>query len=120
MIHTDIKATREGLVGSVTASGYIIDRHVPFIALPDSRALFKIVRVINQINKRSILTMVLDVGPWNVHDQEYIFGSSRPQAETGTDYFHRSTNKAGIDLSEHVWNYLEMKDNTNVDWEFVE
>ena len=120
MKHEDIKATREGLVGHKTSSGYIIDVHVPFVALPDVRSLFKIVRITNKLNNRSILAMVLDVGPWNVHDYDYVFGTSRPQSESGKDSFNRITNKAGIDLSEHVWHYLEMEDNTNVDWEFIE
>lgn len=116
----NVKATREGLIGKRTASGYIIDVHVPFVALPDAGALFKAVRVKNVDNGRSIIAMVLDVGPWNTHDKDYVFGSARPQAESGTDWFGRPTNKAGIDLGEYVWNYLEMKDNTEVDWEFVE
>ncbi len=119
-MHKDIKATREGLVGSITASGYVIDVHVPFVALPNVKALFKIVRVINNINGKNILAMVLDVGPWNTHDWSYVFGIDRPQAESGTDYFKRATNGAGIDLSERVWHELDMKDNTIVDWEFVE
>lgn len=118
MIHTNIKATREGLIGHKTASGYVIDVHVPFVALPDVSALFKVVRI--NANGRSVLALVLDVGPWNVRDKDYVFGGARPQAECGRDYFFRATNKAGIDLGEYVWNYLEMKDNTNVDWEFVE
>ena len=34
-----VKATREGLIGGQTASGYIIDRVVPFVALPCGKAL---------------------------------------------------------------------------------
>lgn len=120
MLHNDIKATREGLIGKTTASGYIIDKHVPFVALPYTKALFKAVRVTNKLNNKSIIALVLDVGPWNVHDIDYVLGSERPQAESGTDLFMRKTNKAGIDLGEYVWNYLGMTDNTNVSWEFVE
>lgn len=115
-----VKATREGLIGGVTASGYVVDRHVPFVALPHSHALFKAVKVKNNNTNKSIIALVLDVGPWNVHDEEYVFGDARPQAELGTDLFGRRTNHAGIDLGEYVWKYLGMKDNSNVEWEFVE
>jgi hypothetical protein len=117
-LHSSIKATREGLVGHKTSSGYIIDVHVPFVALPDAKALFKAVKVTS--GDRSVIALVLDVGPWNVTDHDYVFGDARPQAESGTDLFYRTTNHAGIDLGEYVWNFLRMKDNTNVDWQFVE
>jgi hypothetical protein len=117
MIKT-VKATREGLIGGKTSSGYIIDTHVPFVALPHVHALFKAVRV--KANNKSIIALVLDVGPWNIHDDAYVFGDARPQAETGTDLFNRATNHAGIDLGEYVWNYLGMKGNVDVSWEFVE
>ena len=61
----------------------------------------------------------MDVGPWNVNDDAYVFGDARPQAESGVSISGHGTNGAGIDLSEHVWNYLKMKDNGDVSWEFV-
>lgn len=111
-------ATREGLIGEKTASGYIIDEHVPFVALPCTKALYRAVRV--KKGMKQIIALVLDVGPWNINDDTYVFNNSRPQAESGTDMFGRKTNKAGIDLSEKVWKYLEMEDNGDVEWEFVE
>jgi hypothetical protein len=114
-----VKATREGLVGQRTASGYVIDRVVPFVALPSTTALGKFVRVTNPTNQQSTLAVVLDVGPWNIHDDAYVFGGSRPQAETGTDATGRSTNGAGIDLGEEVWARLGMIDNADVEWEFI-
>lgn len=115
-----VKATREGLVGGHTASGYVIDTVVPFVALPSTQALHKFVRVTNPLTKLSTLAIVLDVGPWNEHDDGYVFGESRPSAEsTGVDTRNRSTNGAGIDLGEAVWKALGMKDNTDVLWEFV-
>jgi hypothetical protein len=114
-----VKATREGLIGQQTASGYVIDTIVPFVALPSTRALHRAVRVTNQTKSKSVIAIVLDVGPWNEHDDSYVFAGARPQAETGVDSTGRPTNGAGIDLGEYVWNFLEMKDNTMVDWEFV-
>lgn len=114
-----VKATREGLIGGKTASGYRVETDVPFVALPSTAALRLWVRVTNPANGKSIKALVLDVGPWNEKDHAYVFGGARPQAESGTDRFGRTTNKAGIDLGEKVWHALEMTDNANVEWEFV-
>lgn len=114
-----VKATREGLLGKATASGYLIDNHVPFVALPAKDALHRAVRLRNPTNGRSCIAMVLDVGPWNEEDNGYVFGGGRPQAELGVDTRGRETNGAGIDLGEFVWHALEMEDNGEVEWEFV-
>lgn len=114
-----VKATREGLVGQRTASGYIVDTVVPFVALPSTLALGMFVRVINPLTDKRAIAVVLDVGPWNEHDDDYVFGDARPQAESGIDTTGRPTNHAGIDLSEKVWKKLGMVDNSNVEWEFV-
>jgi hypothetical protein len=115
----EVKATREGLVGHKTASGYVIDNNVAFVALPSTSALGQFVRVHNPLNGKSTIAQVLDVGPWNEHNDGYVFRGDRPQAETGTDTAGRPTNSAGIDLGEKVWQLLGMKDNTKVYWEFV-
>lgn len=114
-----VKATREGLIGGRTSTGYIVDKYVPFVALPCADALYQVVRIFNPITNLICLAIVMDVGPWNVNDFLYVFSGHRPQAETGTDLFGRKTNKAGIDLGERVWKKLGMKDNTEVSWEFV-
>lgn len=112
-----VKATREGLYGCVTASGFVIDKVVPFVALPSTRALGRAVRV--TYHDKSCVAIVLDVGPWNEHDDAYVWQGQRPQAECGTDTFGRKTNSAGIDLGEKVWKTLGLTDNDLVDWEFV-
>jgi hypothetical protein len=114
-----VKATREGLLGSKTASGYVIDSVVPFVALPAHKALGNFVRVTNPSNKRSCLAIVLDVGPWNTQDDDYVFDGKRPAAESGVSLSGQGTNKAGIDLGEKVWKSLGMTDNSEVDWEFI-
>ncbi len=120
-----VKATREGLVGDKTASGYVIDRVVPFVALPSGRALGRFVKITNPTNGASTYAVVLDAGPWNTKDDRYVFGGARPAAESQMlgssllDEFGRQTNGAGIDLSERVWDLLGMRDNTEVDWEFL-
>jgi hypothetical protein len=112
-----VKATREGLPGRKTASGWTIDNRMPYVALPSERALYRFVRI--AANGRSAIAIVLDVGPWNTADDAYVFGSARPQAESGTDERGRLTNGAGIDLGESIWRELEMTDNGPVDWEFL-
>ena len=118
MVVWRVKATREGLLGQRTASGYVIDAIVPFVALPSTRALGQFVRVINPANQRMTLAIVLDVGPWNEHDDYWVDGS-RPAAESGISKSGEGTNGAGIDLGEAVWHRLGMLDNTDVEWEFV-
>jgi hypothetical protein len=114
-----VKATREGLIGQRTASGYVIDTVVPFVALPATEALGRCVRLLNPLTGISCFAIVLDVGPWNTQDNAYVFGGSRPQAESGKDMTGRPTNGAGIDLGEKVWSLLGMADNTDIDWGFA-
>ena len=114
-----VKCTREGLLGATTASGYRIDDVAPFVALPSTKALGMFVRLRNPANNKSAMAVVLDVGPWNTHDDEYVFGPNQPQAESGTDSHGRPTNRAGIDLGGKIWTELGMLDNTDVQWEFV-
>ena len=114
-----VKATREGLLGHDTSSGYVLEKHVPCVALPSRKALYKCVRLINPKNSATCDAVVLDVGPWNVEDDDYVFGGKRPQAESGTDCFGRTTNHAGIDLGEYVWNKLGMIGNDLVEWRFL-
>lgn len=114
-----VKATREGLIGGNTASGYVVDAVVPFVALPSVKALGRFVRVTNPANQRTTLAIVLDVGPWNEHDDAYVSGGARPAAERGASKSGTGTNGAGIDLGEKVWYRLGMTDNGDVEWEFV-
>lgn len=77
------------------------------------------VKVTNPATGKSVHALVLDVGPWNENDDAYVFGGSRPQAESGLSVSGKGTNGAGIDLGEYVWKQLGMTDNGLVDWEFV-
>jgi hypothetical protein len=115
-----VKATREGLVGSKTATGYVIDTHTPFVALPSTKALYRFIHISNPVNGRACFAIVLDVGPWNEHDDDYVFLGERPAAERGISVSGKGTNSAGIDLSQAVWNALGMTDNAQVAWRFLE
>lgn len=114
-----VKATREGLLGGKTASGYLVDTFVPFVALPSAAALRQWITITNPRNGRSMKALVLDVGPWNENDNAYVFGGARPAAESGIDTRGRKTNGAGIDLGDVVWHGIGMLDNDDVEWEFA-
>ena len=134
-----VKATREGLLGQKTATGDVLDRKRPIVALPSTKALDTFVRVVNPLNGKQQIALVDDVGPFNEHDDAYVFQPStmlppstmdpriegvayvpvRPQAESGVSVSGKGTNGAGIDLGEVVWAALGMLDNTDVQWEFV-
>lgn len=116
-------ATREGLVGQKTSTGYRIDTATPFVALPSDAALRLWVIVTNPRTGKSMRALVLDVGPHYEHDHAYVFGDGtvRPRAESlGVDDYGRTvTNKAGIDLGERVWKELGMTDNDVLNWDWA-
>src|SRR6266496_1282126 len=126
------KATREGLAGGKTSTGYRIDPHVPFVALPSTAALRLWLRIHNPANNKVVRALCLDTGPWNTDDHAYVFQPAtldhigltvppdtiRPQAESGHDTRGRKTNGAGIDLGERVWHDLGLTDNAEVCWQF--
>lgn len=109
-----VKATREGLIGGETASGYIVDTVVPCVALPSELALGKFIEIHNPLTGAACIAIVLDVGPWHIDDHAYVFGGSRPRSES-----EPHTNGAGIDLGEKVWAQLGMTDNTAVWWRLL-
>lgn len=110
-----VKATREGLVGFKTSSGYVIDKIVPFCALPAEKALGRFVSIRNPNTGLRCDAIVLDVGPHHIDDDNYVFHGARPQAESDPN-----SNGAGIDLSEKTWQTLGMLDNGPVDWVFIQ
>lgn len=129
-----VKCTREGLPGQRTATGYIIDSVVSFVALPSEQAKGRFVKL--QYQGATTYAQVLDVGPWNEHDDAYVFQGStdplhftrasvetRPQAEHGIDVSgNGKTNGAGIDLGEAVWKALGLPPSggsATVSWEFL-
>ena len=114
-----VKATREGLIGQMTATGWIIDAEYPFVALPSHKALGMWISLRNPLNGKHCCAQVLDVGPWNVEDDAYVFSGARPEAESGLSVSGKGTNGAGIDLGEKVWGLLGMTHNAEVEWVFV-
>lgn len=113
--HT-VHATREGLVGRVTASGHRIRERDWFVALPSRTALHRRVRVCYK--GQCIEAVVKDVGPWNTRNNYWDTGE-RPQAESGQDRRGRRTNGAGIDLSDGIAEALALGDGGRVQWRFL-
>ena len=111
-----VTASREGLVGGTTASGRKIEKDSIFVALPSRKALGLTVELFYK--GKTATAPVWDVGPWNTKDAYWLDGS-RPQAESGKDLFDRKTNKAGIDLSDALFEKLGLKGNDWVYWRFV-
>lgn len=99
-----VTASREGRVGSQTATGLVLAPETQGCALPSVRALHRIVEI--KYQGAMIQVPVLDVGPWFEHDDGYVFGGDRPTAEIGgwpVGETNRGTkrparNVAGIDL----------------------
>lgn len=129
-------ATREGLQGKETASGYRIPikgsrvECVPFVALPSEKALGAHILIHNPQTGFSTIAVVLDVGPHFTDDDAYVFGIPTLEPQWGllpiglpkavdAHIQGHITNPAGIDLSEVVWNRLGMKDNGIVEWRFL-
>jgi len=117
----NVYATREGLIGKTTASGHVIKKEDIFVALPSRKALHKHVRV--TYKSKSIICPVLDVGPWSTHDDYWNY-SGRPLSEIGIQLPKRKRkvkNKAGIDLSDGLWDYFGIDRKTGiikVSWHF--
>ncbi|MBB5870667.1 hypothetical protein F4553_004046 [Allocatelliglobosispora scoriae] len=134
-------ATREGLVGELTANGHVITERDHFAALPSRRGLAakgggdRTVRVCR--SGRCVFLPVWDVGPWNTTDDYWNadrqsgrglpVGMPAAQAafqdgyNGGRDEFGRAVqNPAGIDIADGAfWDGLKLTDNSWVDVTFL-
>jgi hypothetical protein len=129
-------ATREGLVGRVTANGHVIAERDQFVALPSRRALAgrdtgEYTARVCAPNGRCAWVPVWDVGPWNSRDDYWNPSRQRqmwpdlphgmPQAQAafrdghhgGLDQFGRTVlNPAGVDLADGTfWDALGLTTN---------
>jgi len=111
-----VLATREGQIGDITATRMWIRADSRFVALPDPRALGRMVEV--RHGDRVVVAKVLDVGPWNI-DDAYWEHDARPASERGRGAYRTPVNTAGIDLSDPVFAELGLRDNDVVEWRFV-
>lgn len=138
----EVWATREGLIGHVTASGLKIEADDVFVALPSRKALGRRVEVtLVYASRRAkgrlippgrpgkgpgpvITCKVEDVGPWSTRDPYWETGT-RPLAESGKrkPWTSPARNPAGIDLSDGLWKALGISRKrglVRVKWRFVE
>ncbi|PDW00167.1 golvesin C-terminal-like domain-containing protein [Candidatus Viridilinea mediisalina] len=130
-----IFATRQGLVGRMTANGHIIVERDRFVALPSWAVLSPMgtdrysVRV--TYRGRSVVVPVWDVGPWNTSDEYWDPNRQRysdlpvgvPMAQAAyyngynggrDEQGRRINNPNGIDIADGTfWDDLQM---TNNDW----
>ena len=119
-VQTNITATVFG--GPKSAYGPAIDDTKPGVALPfhfpPPRPQ---VRVTSKASGKSVISEIVDVGPWNINDPYWTTGA-RPEAESGTDMMNppRHTNKAGIDLTLAAANAIGIDGKGFVDWSFVD
>ncbi len=118
-------ATREGLVGGVTACSHTITQNDHFVALPATGMCNTGVRLRNGNNLAT--TTVLDVGPWcpntpgqgnsntcSCPSDRYWQTSGIPFAATASC----ATTHAGIDLADGTFSDLGLTNNGNIYWRF--
>lgn len=134
-------ATREGLVGQMTANGHIIQPRDRFVALPSWSALSTLggheyqVRI--TYKGRSAIAPVWDVGPWNSHDDYWGPARQRypdlpvglPMAQAAyqngynggrDEYGRRIVLPNGIDIADGTfWDDLGMTDSDWVEVSFL-
>lgn len=118
-----VKATREGLVGKQTATGFRIKEDSVFVALPHRSALKREVEV--KYGDTTVKCKVRDIGPHSIYD-DYWNEDRRPLAEKGIRLpkkWGEAKNDAGIDLSDGLWDKFGIKRGVGiveVQWRFVE
>lgn len=121
------------------ASGEWPGDRFPGVALPCRKALYRWIAL--RLGGRWTCAQVLDVGPWCVDDEAYVFGDAPPRAQVykGAKCPYRIgdletsatlpdgtkveiSNGAGIDLFPATAKALGIELNMNVklDWKFVE
>ncbi len=136
-------ATREGLVGGITANGHQIKERDRFVALPSKAALAKKdgydKQVLVSYKGRQAVAPVWDVGPWNIKDNYWdppaarVTGNGLPRGwpAAQAQFFDKYNggisdkgyvvrNPAGIDLADGLfWDDLKMTDGDWVDVTFL-
>jgi len=116
-----VMGSREGLVGSTTASGHIITANDHFVALPSPAALGKSVKI--TYKGKSVTAPVLDVGPfnskddyWNPPNTRYFQGLPQgvPQAQVASQNGNNG-GKSGLGISVNIPLGIDIADGTFAD-----
>lgn len=105
----------------------------PGVALPSTKALRKWVEI--RYNGRWTCAQVMDVGPWCIDDDQYVFGNEKARAsgckgkfcprvmtDLVIEYHEMKCNGAGIDLFPETAKNLgiALNDNVVLEWRFLE
>ena len=120
----EVYASRIGLIGNTTFSGLVIKPNSTFVALPSKKVQKKYIKV--TYKKSYAICQVLDLGPWS-RNNPYWEKGEKPKAERkvadSNIYSGIAKNKAGIDLSDGLWDKLGIKRGlgiVKVKWQFVD
>lgn len=125
--HNNITATVFGGAGDSQGSSYggIVDPTSPGVALP-YKWRNKPRPHINVVGPRgSIVANVVDVGPWNIDDPDYVLGRARPMVEA--QYANKTraqngripTNDAAIDLTPAAASAIGISGKGKVKWQIT-
>jgi len=127
--HDDIEATEFGSGSDNQDSAYPdidwINDTTRGVALPYKWKETPRPKVVVKGPSGEIETEIVDLGPWNLDDQNYVLGAARPLAEE--QYANRTeaqngqvpTNRAGIDLTPPIADAIGISGKGSVSWRFA-
>ena len=127
--HDDIEATEFGGGSDHQDSAYPdidwINDTTRGVALPYKWKETPRPRIVVKGPKGEIETEIVDLGPWNTNDPDYVLGTARPLAEEqhdeGTEAQNGQvpTNRAGIDLTPPIADAVGISGKGSVSWRFA-
>ena len=127
--HDDIEATEFGGGSDHQDSAYPdidwINDTTRGVALPYKWEETPRPRIVVKGPSGEIETEIVDLGPWNTNDPDYVLGTARPLAEEqhdeGTEAQNGQvpTNRAGIDLTPPIADAVGISGKGSVSWRFA-
>jgi len=127
--HDDIEATEFGGGSDHQDSAYPdidwINDTTRGVALPYKWKETPRPRIVVKGPSGEIETEIVDLGPWNTNDPDYVLGTARPLAEEqhdeGTEAQNGQvpTNRAGIDLTPPIADAVGISGKGSVSWRFA-
>jgi N-acetylmuramoyl-L-alanine amidase len=126
--HDDITATQFGGGGDEQEGAYgdYITGSTRGVAFPYKWRDSPRPRVIVKGPSGEVETDVVDVGPWNTDDPDYVLGTARPLSESQYKYGTVAqngqvpSNDAGIDLTDPIAREVGISGKGKVSWKFAE
>ncbi|OQB06138.1 MAG: hypothetical protein BWY19_00438 [bacterium ADurb.Bin212] len=80
------------------------------------------IKVTNPNNGKSVILAVVDSGPCNIKDADYVCGPNRPSVESGVNLGgceDQGSNAAGLDISPTAMKFLGANSSERYNWQFV-